>query len=219
MKRREIVRAILASVVTAPNFARAASASALEASASKIPSVVRMSGAVTIDGVPASGESRITSSARINTGDKSEIVFVVGTQVIAMRENTVLELQPGGGGDSLIIGSLRLLQGAISSVSRNSMMELLTSSAAVGIRGTGFHVNCSAERTYFCTCYGATRVASTSDSSSRANVKSTHHDRPLWVLGSAAKGKAVISAKFMDHTDDELIFLEKIAGRKPPFVR
>jgi hypothetical protein len=155
----------------------------------------------------------------IKTGDKSEFVFVVGTQAIAVRENSILHITTHDAQkSSVLVGALRVITGAISSVSRNSDMALTTLSATIGIRGTGFHVECTADKTYFCTCYGTTRVASTSDPKGVQTVRSMHHDHPLYITGKGPKNSRLAEADFIGHTDEELIYLENLVGRKPPFL-
>jgi len=48
-------------------------------------------------------------------------------------------------------------------------------------------------------------------------VVSVHHSAPRYVLASADAGSAIRPAPFLDHTDQELMLIETLVGRTPPF--
>ena len=48
-------------------------------------------------------------------------------------------------------------------------------------------------------------------------LKTTHHETPVWLDDRGGVMK-VEKAGFVNHNDDELIMLEKLNGREPPFV-
>ena len=104
------------------------------------------------------------------------------------------------------------------SVSRNTPMRVTTVTAALGIRGTGFYVESDPALTYFCTCYGTTDVAANADPGSKTTVESKHHDRPLYIVNDAERGKNIRNAPFINHTDQELALIEALVGRTTPFV-
>jgi hypothetical protein len=118
----------------------------------------------------------------------------------------------------IVIGALQLLTGKLLSVSRNSPMTVRTSTATVGIRGTGFYIESDSEQTYFCTCYGVTQVQATDDPESKETVAASHHDRPLYIVKDGGAGRNIRNAPFIDHTDQELALIEAIVGRTTPFV-
>lgn len=119
---------------------------------------------------------------------------------------------------SWLISGLRLLTGKLLAVSRKSTTRIVTATATIGIRGTGWYAESDPDRTYFCTCYGKTDVAAINDSESKETVTSKHHDRPLYILAKSASGKAIRPAPFINHTDQELALIEALVGRTPPFV-
>ena len=49
-------------------------------------------------------------------------------------------------------------------------------------------------------------------------VESKHHDEPLYILAKAAQGQSIRPAPFINHTDQELMLIETLVGRQPPFV-
>jgi hypothetical protein len=113
---------------------------------------------------------------------------------------------------------LRLLTGKLLSVSRSSGTKIRTTTATIGIRGTGYYIEADPEQTYFCTCYGLTDVESITDPTSSDTVASKHHDKPLYILANEQPGKNIRPAGFINHTDQELMLIETLVGRTPPFV-
>jgi hypothetical protein len=88
----------------------------------------------------------------------------------------------------------------------------------MGIRGTGWYAESDPDQTYFCTCYGTTDVSASNDPDSRETVVSRHHDKPLYILADAERGKSIRDAPFKNHTDQELMLIEALVGRTPPFT-
>ena len=90
--------------------------------------------------------------------------------------------------------------------------------ATIGIRGTGVYMESDPEQSYVCTCYGVTDISAINDGESTETVSATHHDRPLYILGRAQPGNSIRRAPFINHTDQELMLIETLVGRTPPFV-
>jgi hypothetical protein len=182
-------------------------------------SIFRISGEAFVNGKAATLETRIFPGDTVETGKFSEIVFVVNTNSMILRENSrlVIESEKKSLASALITG-LRLLTGKILSVSRNQQMRIQTATATIGIRGTGWYAESDPEQTYFCTCYGLTEISSTKDPESKQTVAASHHDRPLYILAGGPAGKNIRNAPFINHTDQELALIETLVGRTPPFV-
>lgn len=183
-------------------------------------SIYRLFGKVKVNGIDANLNTSIGPNDTVETGDDSEIVFVVGTNSMILRSNSFVRLsgEKEAASGNLVLNALRLLTGKLLSVSRNQQHTVQTVTATIGIRGTGFYVEADPELTYFCTCYGVTEVAATKDPSSRETVAATHHDRPLYITADGQSGKNVRRAGFINHTDQELMLVETLVGRTPPFV-
>jgi hypothetical protein len=49
-------------------------------------------------------------------------------------------------------------------------------------------------------------------------VTSKHHDEPVYILAKPKDGKTIRKAPFINHTDQELMLIETLVGRSPPFV-
>jgi len=88
--------------------------------------------------------------------------------------------------------------------------------ATIGIRGTGAYVEVDPADVYFCLCYGEAVIEG--PAMPPKTVKTTHHEQPL-VLTTATPAMAAQPGPFRNHSDDELIMLEALVGREPPFMK
>ncbi len=187
-------------------------------------SIYRVSGDVRVNDQLASLSTAIKPGDTVHTGKDSEVVFVVNTNAMILRGDSKLLIEGPAqppvdtSVTGYVIGGLRMLTGKLLSVSRNSPMKVTTSTATVGIRGTGFYVESDPEQSYFCTCYGATEIQANNDPESKESVIASHHDRPLYIVKDGGAGKNIRNAPFLNHTDQELALIETLVGRKTPFV-
>lgn len=185
-------------------------------------SIYGLSGRVTVNNEPATLDTPIKPGDTVETGQNSEIVFVVNSHSMILRADSKLLIENGAAEQSaasaLVISGLRMLTGKLLSVSRNSPMKVISATATIGIRGTGFYMEADPERTYFCTCYGATDIEAIADPTSRESVAATRHDRPLYIVADGAAGNNIRPAPFINHTDQELSLIETLVGRTTPFV-
>ena len=165
-------------------------------------------GAVTIDGKPVARGQRLQPGQTIITGPASDTVFVVGSHAFYQRENSKFTFET-----SAAVTTLRYLSGKILSVFGKGRTELVTKTATIGIRGTGAYIEAEEQRTYFCLCYGRAVVTPVSNAGARKVIRTKHHESPVYI---GAKD-LMASAPVINHTDDELIMLESMVGRKPPF--
>jgi hypothetical protein len=179
-------------------------------------SVYRVDGKVLVNGVAAAVDTRIPANATIETGPSSELVFVVGDNAMLMRADSRLSLEAASTGSTL--SGFKLQAGRLLSVfATGKPKRLTTPTASIGITGTGVYLETDPEQTYFCTCYGVSQVTSVSDPQSRETVASAHHDRPLYIVASGSGAGYIRSAPFVNHTDQELMLIETLVGRTPPF--
>ena len=220
-RRRILVRMLAMGFFTGMTAeAQRAFAQILGSPPSKLPagkSIYRVSGNVQVDGKPATVETAVKAGSTIKTGSNSEVVYAVGQSAYIARANTEIVIQSST--DSSIVSGLRLLAGKLLSVFPSGRpVQLQTRVASIGIRGTGVYMEADPEQTYFCTCYGVTDVEANNDPESKTTVAATHHDRPLSVLANEPKGRNIRNAPFINHTDQELMLIETLVGREPPFV-
>jgi len=223
-RRAWLIRALSTGMLAA-GWSAVQAQSILGSKPAKLPegqSVFSTSGDVQVNNKPADKSTLIKPGDTVQTGPNSQAVFAVGTHAMILRSGSTLMIQQASlAQDSklaTVIGGLQLLTGKLLSVSRNSPMTVKTSTATVGIRGTGFYIEADPEQTYFCTCYGLTQVQATDDPESHETVAASHHDRPLYIVKDGGAGRNIRNAPFVNHTDQELALIEAIVGRTTPFV-
>lgn len=168
-----------------------------------------MRGEVTLNGAPAREGAEARPGDVIRTGDSGEIVFVVGRDAMLVRR---------GSNVSLLADGLRAVTGAVLSVfASGQRKQIRTETAVIGIRGTGVYIEAEPSRTYVCTCYGEALLLPLADPSAGETVRTRHHEQPRYIMAAGAPAM-VMQAPVINHTDAELILLEGIVGRQPPFV-
>lgn len=173
-------------------------------------SIYSLNGELRINGKLATADTAIGSNDTLITGPGSQAIFVVGKDAFILRENSELQLS----GNNLLVDGLRLVTGALLSVFGKSSHQLKTPTATVGIRGTGLYVEAQPDLSYVCTCYGKTVIGAVADHANTESIESKHHDAPRYVY---ADGR-IRPAPFVNHTDEELMLIETLVGRTPPFA-
>ncbi len=178
--------------------------------------LVRTNGEVLINGKPAKIGASVRPGDSVATARGGSAVFVIGRDAFLMREESQLQTA----GRAALVGSLRLVTGKLLSVFGRGSRVIDTPTATIGIRGTGIYVEAEVERSYVCTCYGQVDLQATNMPEARETVSTTHHDAPRYIYAHGeAPIKMIESAPVINHTDAELIMLESLVGRKPPFLR
>lgn len=175
-----------------------------------------------VNNKPATIDTIVRADDKIETGENSKAVFVVGQDAILLRSKSTLKLSPGKAkskkDDGFVVETLRLITGSALTVFGKTNHQLKTPTASMGIRGTGVYAEVEQDRTYLCTCYGVVDIASNTDPDSLETVKTRHHESPRYIYAKGEQGKLIQTAKVKNHTDQELIMLEALLGREPPFV-
>lgn len=180
-------------------------------------SIYKLKGTVTIDNKKADINTVISANSVIKTESSSRVIFAVGTDAFILRSNSELKL----GGTADLIDGMRMLTGRLLSVFGKKVKPhtFQTKTATIGIRGTGVYVESDPEKSYVCTCYGETRITSNTDHAANVDIKTTHHDDPFYIYSEADKrGKIILPAPVINHTDAELELIEQLVGRRTPFV-
>lgn len=178
--------------------------------------VYRVRGDVRVNGAPARQGMDVKAGDVVSTGADGELVFVAGRDAFLIRANSRVEAQGTAG--ALLLSGLRIVSGAVLSVfSPGEAKRINTATATIGIRGTAVYVEAEDARTYVCTCYGVAEIASAADPATRETVQTQHHEQPRYVMAMGAP-RMLMSAPMVNHTDAELVFLESLAGRRPPFA-
>ncbi len=178
-------------------------------------SIHELEGRVLVNGQRARKDTQISASDRVEVGPGGKVVFAVGENAYILRERSIMEME----GKALFLSAMRVVTGAVLGVfgRRTEALTLQTKVATIGIRGTALYTSVEPERTYACTCYGATSIQSLVRPDASEDIVSQHHDAPRWILAQPGDGPAIIPAPVIDHTDMELILLEALVGREVPF--
>ena len=180
-------------------------------------SIYKLQGSVTVDGKAADINTYIGPGSYIKTGNDSLLIFVVANDAFILRSNSQLEMDSG---DGVIIDAFRMLSGRLLSVfgKRKKPHTITTSTATIGIRGTGMYFESDPEKSYICTCYGHSHIVANANPDISLDVVTKYHDKPYYVLSTATSGdKLIVPAPVINHTDSELILIEELVGRTPPF--
>lgn len=177
--------------------------------------LLQVKGEVLVNGRPAKLGTALKPGDSVATAAGSSAVFVIGGDAFLMRERS--ELLTAGG--KALAGSLRLVTGKLLSVFGRGSRRIATTTATIGIRGTGIYIEAEAERSYVCTCYGVVDLQASNMPEARETVSTTHHDAPRYIYAHGEMPiKMIEIAPVINHTDVELVMLEALVGRKPPFV-
>ncbi len=169
------------------------------------PRVVQMSGAVLIDGKPATVGSPVTATSTVETGDNSWArITLVPHSIIAVRANTKFTL----GTSARKKWSVQLALGAVwSFLPHGSSYEVTTSNAVAGVRGTILYVDAFGPgKSGICACDGDVEL---SVGKKKKMVKSKHAH-----IGTIVAGAKMIPQKKMKtppyHDDIEGAELDKL---------
>jgi hypothetical protein len=211
-RRRRLLQAAAAASLagTIPQFlSRALAAGSLPS----IPGVNTLVGTARVNGKDAKVGTPVAMGDKVTTGAGSYAVIVLSKDAFLVRADSTVEFNEANG----VLGQIKLTAGKMLSVfaPRPQRLELRTANATIGIRGTGAYVEIQQGRDYFCLCYGEAAI----DGKNMATrmVKTTHHESPLFLM-EGAQAMTVEPGPFLNHTDAELIMLEALVGREPPFV-
>jgi len=178
------------------------------------PGVAKLDGSATVNGREARIGTAVSPGDRVVTGKSSQAVVVVGSDAFLMRQNTTVEFgRPSEG----VLSTLLVGAGQVLSVFSKKPVAIKAASASIGIRGTGAYIEIYPSSVYFCLCYGEALVEGPGMANAR-EVKTTHHESPL-VLREDGGIMTVEPGPFQNHSDAELIMLEALVGREPPFMK
>ena len=176
------------------------------------PGINRLEGSAEVNGRPARVGTPVNLGDRIATGSASQAVIVVGSDAFLMRAQTTIEVRGRDG----VLSEMLITTGKLLSVFAKKPVAIKAATASIGIRGTGAYIEVEPKSVYFCLCYGEALIDGPGMSSKV--VKTTHHEQPL-ILREGGGIMAAEPGPFQNHSDDELIMLEALVGREPPFMK
>jgi len=182
--------------------------------------IQKLKGEVFINRVAAKKGQTVAFGDTVTTGIDSMVIFVVENSVYLLWDNTEFEMhaETSSKYKKSVKIILKLLRGkALSVFSTKNQKRVITPTAVAGIRGSGLYVEAEPQKTYLCMCYGIADIAVRDKPDIQESFKTTHHDSPRYIYGSES-GNRIEKAPVFNHTDAELIMLEALVFRKPPFV-
>ncbi|MBF0384182.1 MAG: hypothetical protein HQL69_24485 [Magnetococcales bacterium] len=182
--------------------------------------IKRVSGDVFVNDKAVTTANLVATDATVTTGDSGVAVFVVGKDAFLLRKNSRITLKPqisspSKNSSNPQISGFQIHSGALMSVFAPGIRRLRTPTAVVGVRGTGVYIEASAQKSYICTCYGSVSIEALDGAKTREEIKTVHHDSPRIIYADSGR---IQEAPMVNHKDAELILLEGLVGRKPPFV-
>lgn len=180
-------------------------------------SIQSLKGEAMINGQRADLGTRIRAGDRVETLERSEIIFAVGGDSFILRSNSSMQID---GDNNFLVQGLRLLSGALLSVfaprKPTDAVTLTTPTATIGVRGTGVYLEAEPDLAYACTCYGQVALAASNDPNDNELISTTNHDMPRYITSKPVQGSRIRPAPVINHDDAELKLLEAIVGRKVP---
>lgn len=178
--------------------------------------IARVRGDVRVNGQAARRGMEVKPGDVVVAGSDAELVVVVGRDAFLVRANSRVEFS--GDAARLAVAALRVVTGALLSVFEpGGKKRIQTGTAAIGIRGTGVYVEAGQMRTYVCVCYGEAELAPVDDPDAAETVRTAHHDQPRYIYPKGMP-RMIERAPVINHADAELVLLESLVGRKPPFT-
>ena len=213
-KRRELLRAIVSS--GALGVAGLSGFMSRALAAGDIPGgtgIARLEGGtVTVNGQAAKVGSAVKMGDRIETGAGAKAVVVLKGDAFLLHQKTIIEVK----GRDNVLTDMLVAGGRVLSVFSKKPVTIKAAVATIGIRGTGAYLEVEPDGVYFCLCYGEALVEGAKMEAK--TVKTTHHETPLMLRETGGILRAEPGG-FKNHSDDELILLESLVGREPPFVK
>ncbi len=185
-----------------------------------LPGLHKLTGQVSVNGQPARQGQLIRPGDTVVTGKEGEALYVIGQDAFLQRSGSTVSF-----GKSMA-DFMRVLNGRILSVFGKADREIAFSTATIGIRGTACYIEekvgadgtaLDKAPTYFCLCYGTAEVTPSATGTKATTITTRYHDLPLYISGDKSKTSSLQPAPVINHTDAELILLENLVGRWPPF--
>lgn len=171
-----------------------------------------LKGTVSVNGKPARQGQAIGPGDTVDTGRNSEALYVIGRDAFLQRSDSRV------GFGSTLASFMRVINGRVLAVFASGERQISFSTATIGIRGTACYIEEGLHpHTYFCLCYGSADIVCNASPDTREAISTRHHDRPLWIGNDSRPAGAIAAAPMLNHTDAELILLENLVGRWPPF--
>ena len=177
------------------------------------PGLNQLEGTASVNGRAAQVGTPIQLGDRISTGRASQAVIVVGKDAFLMRAQTTIEVKGSEG----VLRDMLVSTGRVLSVFSQKPVAIKAANASIGIRGTGAYIEVNPDSVYFCLCYGEALNEGPGMAGAKL-VQTKHHEQPL-LLRDEGGVMRVEPGPFQNHSDAELVLLESLCGREPPFMK
>jgi len=178
--------------------------------------IYSISGRVLVNGQEADIHTRISAADTISTAADGRLIYAVGATALLVRSDSRV-IMTAQQADAGAIARIQVERGKALLTAAADSTQLDTSTARLTLGRGGAYVEADPDQTYFCKCYGVASITAANDPASQEQVVSVHHSAPRYVLAAADAGRAIRAAPFIDHTDQELMLIEALVGRTPPF--
>lgn len=171
----------------------------------------KIKGDVRINDKPAREGQPVLPGDKVTTGAGSEAIYVIDRNAFLQRSNSVVHF-----GKEAAKEFFRVVSGKILSVFEPGAKRLVVPTAVIGIRGTACYIEAEPKKVYFCLCYGTAEVEPMAEPGRIERFTTSHHDHPIFIHHDRGM-PSMANAVAVNHTDDELIMLEWLNRRRPPF--
>jgi hypothetical protein len=171
----------------------------------------KIKGDVRINGIPAREGQPVLPGDKVTTGANGEAIYVIDRNAFLQRSNSVVQF-----GKDASKEFFRVVSGRILSVFEHGEKRLVVPTAVLGIRGTACYIEAAPKKVYFCLCYGTALVEPTAEPGRVERIVTEHHDHPIYIYDDTGM-PSMANTEVANHTDQELIMLEWLNRRRPPF--
>jgi hypothetical protein len=173
---------------------------------------------------PLAPETPLPEEATLTTADHNAMI-VVGDDALLIRPHSRLRVLSKRATRQESLQRIQHIQlisgGVLAALGQQGPRTFKTAQAVVSIRGTALYLETRAQSTYLCTCYGVVQLNHALDPSVNERLATQHHEAPriIYDLGlSDHASELCVPAPMLNHTDAELVQLEGLVGREPPFL-
>ncbi len=171
----------------------------------------KIQGEVRINGKVAQVGQLVKPGDKITTGPGGEAIYVIGMDAFLQRDSSVVQF-----GQDAAKEFFRVVTGRVLSVFGKGEKQLVVPTATIGIRGTACYIEAEPQKVYFCLCYGEADIGPNAEPGRVEHIKTTYHDHPINIHQNTGM-PSMANAEVINHTDQELIMLEWLCRRQPPF--
>lgn len=182
-------------------------------------SIYEFDGDVRVNNLPATLKTPIRAGDTVETFASSYVIFVVNKDAFILRSDSRMAFPlPPPSTSATIPSAFSLNRGKALSVLATRATQIATPNAVIGIRGTGVYLETDPDRSYVCTCYGVADLSTADDPGINETIEAQHHDAPRYILADPGISNRIQPAPFINHNDEELLLIETLVGRTPPYA-